>query len=135
MSCELTCPYDPFTGELCSGHGACAAGDSNSTTGICSCDNDWFGVDCSIHCTVVDCRELKGLAFPQCNPLTGACECSTNPGRFVGDLCQDCDENYWGSQCNVYALAMVMDLAMVHGRAIATRMRRMAAGHFLLRSL
>eukprot|EP01065_Artemidia_motanka_P026066 TRINITY_DN3098_c0_g2_i1.p1 TRINITY_DN3098_c0_g2~~TRINITY_DN3098_c0_g2_i1.p1 ORF type:complete len:2836 (+),score=615.43 TRINITY_DN3098_c0_g2_i1:955-8508(+) len=41
-----------------------------------------------------------GLENPQCNPVTGACECQDDQtGHYAGAQCTECKLMYWGSDC------------------------------------
>lgn len=90
-SCQFECPGDIIA---CSGHGTC------DDTGKCICDAfansaTWQGPACN--CS----------SFASCNGHgtcnnAGQCECI---GHWAGKNCLECEENWWGSQCNFYCNA------------------------------
>jgi hypothetical protein len=94
-SCSVKCPG---LSAVCSGHGSCF--DGSSGNGTCACAKDYYGPDCSVFCTTALCR-AAGLANPQCNVTTGACECQRNQeGMWAGDSCDACVTGFTGMYCS-----------------------------------
>ena len=96
-SCDVACPRNA-SGALCSGHGSC--NDGSIGDGSCKCDAGWFNVACDVTCSIPACRRA-GFLFPQCNALTGACECRNDgTSHFTGTNCDRCVDGYWGPLCD-----------------------------------
>ena len=96
--CSAACPGSPET--PCYGHGVCQ--DNHTRDGTCACDADWYTADCTVYCLAADClpAEVYPAPHPQCNPVTGQCECQRNKtGMWTGAECNRCEPGYWGLDC------------------------------------
>jgi hypothetical protein len=84
----------------CGGHGTCDLG-----TGYCVCDADYFGVDCSAHCTSAGtCNGgVCNVNYQVCPGTFGtsrSCDvevpiCSACTGHRGGSNCDTCATGYW----------------------------------------
>ena len=97
--CSTPCPA--LGGERCGGHGLCR--DGHTGDGTCQCDPMWYGAACGVFCDARDCfpNDVYPEPHPQCNPVTGQCECQRNAsGHWGGPECNVCQEGYWGLDCS-----------------------------------
>lgn len=120
--CEKLCPGDPTYGEVCSGHGACAAVGDNAT---CQCEEGWEWSTCLCNeditcasnglckadesgCSCVsgyteasDCRECAEGFVKDASGLCTPCSCSGHGACAVFDdgvQCV-CDDGWSGESC------------------------------------
>ncbi|CUF96838.1 transmembrane protein, putative, partial [Bodo saltans] len=96
-SCTVACPVGT-NGHICGGNGTCASG--NRFSGLCACNASMYGSTCEVFCSLDYCQSRFGMLHPQCNLVTGACECRTDTsGYWSGATCSDCVYGYWGTSC------------------------------------
>ena len=85
-NCSVKCPGDETP---CSGHGSC-----DLETSLCTCESDlveWTGAGCN--CS--DLLTCSGRGACE----DGDCRCRDN---FRGKHCLQCQQNYYGSECQLY---------------------------------
>jgi hypothetical protein len=109
----MHCPGYNATSEIeCSGNGFC-----NDTEGICTCDADWFSLDCARYCdNIVTCS-----GHGKCD-MYGYCDCE---GGYSGDSCTPEEKNgndYRGVIIGVSVTVGV--LAMAGGILLFLRWRK-----------
>lgn len=85
-NCKSECPPGSLEpngpNKICSGHGECTG------EGLCMCEDDYFGADCSITCPITDpntnerCGSNGRCVY---NGVEARCECFAN---FVGPKCE-----------------------------------------------
>jgi len=104
--CSTTCMgelVDVDTGgkTYCYGHGIC--NETNRGDGRCTCQEDYYMSNCSVHCNAVSkCLQTEGLVHGVCN-VNGDCVCMDDPllGRYGGPTCNDCRLFFWGPTCTL----------------------------------
>ncbi|XP_059159686.1 G surface protein, allelic form 168-like [Physella acuta] len=76
--------------------------DCNDTIGTCTCKPGWTGTNCDL-----DINECSNSSYcgqhEECHNLNGSAECRCVSGYqklTPGALCQVCDANHYGSNCN-----------------------------------
>lgn len=131
-NCDVKCPDIDLTGTICNNHGVCLVDYQNDPpVASCECNQKYRGTSCQYECPgeIIACSghgtcgetgncicdafassaTWQGPAcncssFASCNGhgtcnTDGQCECI---GHWDGKNCLECEENWWGSQCNFY---------------------------------
>jgi hypothetical protein len=98
-------PCKTFNGSICGGHGRCLYGTIPASVCVCYPEGNpiYFGSACQVKCTVEQCMSsaVSPLVHPQCNSVTGACECQNDfSGHWYGPSCAECNPRYWGPTCS-----------------------------------
>ena len=122
--CEALCPGDTTYGEVCSGHGSCAA--TGNGTAECTCEEGWKWSSCLCNddltcfsngvckpdesgCLCIsgytessDCRDCAAGFVRDSSGLCVACSCSGHGSCEVYDdgVACACDEGWGGSSCS-----------------------------------
>gem|GEM_PF-6970159 len=102
-NCLNQCPANG--GQVCSGHGTCAASPDNTTGCKCAagwggsdcsvCDSTHYGANCQYECPTVNGKVCGGNSCSHGFDGTG-CECVS---PWDGDDCSQCDSTHYGANC------------------------------------
>lgn len=118
VNCSVKCPGRDIMSTPCSGHGSCSLTDAQ--TAQCTCTSEWQTYDCS--CLDEYTCNGRGACNPDYDGTNDICICEDH---FAGTRCEQCEQHWWGSSCNLYCnpLSTVEKNGLVchgHGSCVLT---------------